>query len=39
MNEASWDLHLELDQLLRKDHLTEEEIRRLIELRDRLTAA
>lgn len=39
MNDAYWDLHLELDQLLRKDNLTEAEIQRLIELRDRMAAA
>lgn len=39
MNEAYWNLHLELDQLLKKDTLTESEIQRLLELRDQLSAA
>lgn len=39
MSNQFWDMQLELDQLLKKDHLTQEEIDRLVQLRDQIWAA
>lgn len=39
MAETIWGIHAELAKLLAKEALSEQEIQRLVELRDRLSAA
>lgn len=39
MSTLFWDLQLELEQLLKKEQLTQAEIHRLVELRDQIWAA